>query len=244
MNSNVQQKHNLGISGRPNTSGNDGTITRFGWKAQNKSLEIFAGEAYNVESGVTNELFNTERDQTPGCQLNATPEDSTNFDQNGTAMFSDVASFARFMGMLDQPQPGQGSQSITHGSQVFAQIGCALCHAQSMQTGTSSVAALSNVQANVYSDLLLHHMGSSLADNVSQGAARGDEFRTAPLWGLGQRIFFLHDGRSSDLVDTIKQHASSGNRNYQSSEANGVVSNYNHLSSSDQQDLLNFLRSL
>jgi CxxC motif-containing protein (DUF1111 family) len=113
-----------------------------------------------------------------------------------------------------------------------------------MQTGTSSVAALSNVQANLYSDLLIHHMGPALADNVSQGAARGDEFRTAPLWGLGQRIFFLHDGRSSDLVDAIKQHASSGNRNYQSSESNGVVSNYNHLSSSDQQDLLNFLRSL
>ena len=71
-----QQKRNLGINGRPNSSGNDGTITRFGWKAQNKSMEIFSGEAYNVEVGVTNELFNTERDQTAGCQFNATPEDS------------------------------------------------------------------------------------------------------------------------------------------------------------------------
>jgi CxxC motif-containing protein (DUF1111 family) len=61
---------------------------------------------------------------------------------------------------------------------------------------------------------------------------------------LGQRIFFLHDGRTTDLVQTIQAHASSGNRTYPSSEANGVVSNYNHLSSSDQQDLLNFLRSL
>jgi CxxC motif-containing protein (DUF1111 family) len=242
--SNQQQKHNLGIAGRPNTSGNDGTITRFGWKAQNKSLEIFSGEAYNVEVGVTNELFNTERDQTPGCQFNATPEDSTNFDSDGIAMMSDIARFTMFMRFLDQPQPGQGSPSTQHGSQVFSQIGCALCHTQSLQTGQSSVAALSNIQANLYSDLLLHHMGPNLADNVGQGVAGGDEFRTAPLWGLGQRIFFLHDGRTSDLVQTIQAHSSGGNRNYPSSEANGVVSSYDHLSASDQQDLLNFLRSL
>ena len=87
------QKHNLGNRWRPNTSGNDGTITRFGWKAQNKSLEIFSGEAYNVEVGVTNELFNTERDQTPGCQFNATPEDTTNFDLDGTQLPSDIIRF-------------------------------------------------------------------------------------------------------------------------------------------------------
>jgi len=242
--SNQQQKRNLGIAGRPNTSGNDGTITRFGWKAQNKSLEIFSGEAYNVEVGVTNELFNTERDQTASCQFNATPEDATNFDSDGVEMMSDVATFTMFMRFLDQPQPGQGSPSTQHGSQLFSQIGCALCHTQSLRTGQSSVAALSNVQANLYSDLLIHHMGPNLADNVGQGAAGGDEFRTAPLWGLGQRIFFLHDGRTSDLIQTIQAHTSGGNRNYPGSEANGVVSNYNHLSASDQQDLLNFLRSL
>ena len=81
-------------------------------------------------------------------------------------------------------------------------------------------------------------MGSNLADGVSQGGAGPDEFRTAPLWGLGQRIFFLHDGRSSDLLDTIRQHASQG------SEANGVIRNFHHLSPQQQQDLLNFLRSL
>jgi CxxC motif-containing protein (DUF1111 family) len=242
--SNGQQKHNLGIGGRPNTSGNDGTITRFGWKAQNKSMEIFSGEAYNVEVGVTNELFNTERDQTSGCQFNATPEDSTNFDSDGTEFPGDVSKFAMFMKFLDQPQPGQSSPSTQHGSQLFGQLGCALCHTQAMTTGTSSVAALSNVQANLFSDLLLHHMGPALADNVRQGLAAGDEFRTAPLWGLGQRIFFLHDGRTSDLIQAIQSHASSGNRSYPSSEANAVVSNYNHLSNSDQQDLLNFLRSL
>jgi CxxC motif-containing protein (DUF1111 family) len=244
MNSNLSQKHNLGIGGAPNTSGNDGTITRFGWKAQNKSLEVFSGEAYNVEVGVTNEMFNTERDQTVGCQFNATPEDSTNFDLDGTQLPSDIIRFTTFMRFLDQPQPGPGSGSTQHGGQLFSQIGCALCHTPALTTGQSSVAALSNVQATLYSDILLHHMGPNLADNVSQGAAAGDQFRTAPLWGLGQRIFFLHDGRTSDLVQAIQFHFSNGNRQYPSSEANGVVNGYNRLAPSDQQDLLNFLRSL
>ena len=81
-------------------------------------------------------------------------------------------------------------------------------------------------------------MGTGLADGVSQGSATGREFRTAPLWGLGQRIFFLHDGRTSDLFSAIRAHASTG------SEANGVVSDFLKLSEPSKQDLLNFLRSL
>ncbi len=233
-----------GIAGSPNTSGNDGTITRFGWKAQNKSVEIFAGEAYNVEMGVTNELFPNERDDTPGCLFNGTPEDATNFDQSGTALPSDIVRFATFMRFLDQPQPGPSSSSTQNGAKVFQQIGCALCHTPSFTTGQSSFTALSNVQANLFSDILIHHMGPGLADNIVQGQAQGDEFRTAPLWGLGQRLFFLHDGRTKNLINAILYHSSNGNSQYPASEANGVVDNFNKLSSGDQQDLLNFLRSL
>jgi CxxC motif-containing protein (DUF1111 family) len=86
--------------------------------------------------------------------------------------------------------------------------------------------------------LLLHHMGSGLADGVSQGGAGPDQFRSAPLWGLGQRLFFLHDGRASDLMQAIEDHASQG------SEANVVIRNFNGLTESQKQDLLNFLRSL
>jgi CxxC motif-containing protein (DUF1111 family) len=96
---------------------------------------------------------------------------------------------------------------------------------------------------NLYSDLALHAMGPGLADR-SQAAAAGDEFRTAPLWGLGQRIFFLHDGRTTNLVTAILAHRSAASRTYQGSEANQVVDNYTQLNSSQQQDLLNFLRSL
>jgi len=134
--------------------------------------------------------------------------------------------------------PG-GAASISNGSQIFGAIGCALCHTPSLPTSRSSFTAdLSNVNANLFSDLLVHHMGTNLADGVSQGTAGPDEFRSAPLWGLGQRIFLLHDGRTTDLEDAIREHASQG------SEANGVIHNFNRLSPQQQQNLLNFLRSL
>ncbi len=234
----------VATNGFPNTSGNDGTITRFGWKAQNKSVAVFAGEAYNVEMGVTNELFPTERDETPGCLFNGTPEDLNALDENGNAQYSDIVKFTGFMRLLDPPQPAAPSVSTAHGSQVFTQTGCSLCHTASFTTGQSSIAALSNVRVNLFSDLVLHHMGPRLADNVSQGAAAGDEFRTAPLWGLGQRIFFLHDGRTADLVKAIMSHSSYGDGHYPDSEANTVIENYKRLPVQDQQDLLNFLRSL
>jgi CxxC motif-containing protein (DUF1111 family) len=81
-------------------------------------------------------------------------------------------------------------------------------------------------------------MGEKLEDGISQGMARPDEFRTAPLWGIGQRLFFLHDGRTSDLIEAIQDHASEG------SEANGVVGRFDELTGKEKQDLLNFLRSL
>jgi CxxC motif-containing protein (DUF1111 family) len=89
-----------------------------------------------------------------------------------------------------------------------------------------------------FSDWAVHTMGTGLADNVSRGNANGMQFRTAPLWGVGQRLFFLHDGRTNNLVTAITQHASSG------PEANQVIQNFNQLSQTNQQALVNFLRSL
>jgi CxxC motif-containing protein (DUF1111 family) len=227
-------------SGTPNISGNDGSITRFGWKAQNKSLLMFAGEAYNVEMGVTNELFPQERDETPACLFNPLPEDTTNFGPNATKteVPSDTEKFAFFMRMLAPPVPAPDTPSIVHGRSLFNQIGCALCHTPTLTTGTTAIVALNNQPVNLFSDLLLHHMGSGLADGIVQGGAGPDEFRTAPLWGLGQRIFFLHDGRTKDLLNAIMQHASLG------SEARPVIRNFHLLTEPDKQDILNFLRSL
>jgi CxxC motif-containing protein (DUF1111 family) len=195
--------------------------------------------------GVTNPLYRSELDASPGCVLNALPEDQTNFASNSpTAGMSDVAAFAEFMRWLAPPNappngpPGQNNASVSRGQQVFAQIGCALCHTPSLETANTTSAALANKTVQLYSDLAIHHMGAGLADGVTQGLATGDEFRTGPLWGLGQRIYFLHDGRTADLLQTIQAHASNG------SEANATVAAFGALSPQSMQDVLNFLRSL
>lgn len=252
MQVNNSTKQSLGIlgrvnsaSGRPNTSGNDGTVTRFGWKAQNKSLEMFSGEAYNVEQGVTSDLFPHERDEAPACRYNGTPESTTNWGENRPLNVpSDVVKFAAFMRMLAAPTPAPDTDSVVRGRKLFSDVGCALCHTPTLHTGKSSVAALRDKDVNLYSDLVLHGMGPGLADDVSQGNAKGDEFRTAPLWGLGKRVFFLHDGRTKDLLEAIRAHASAGSGTYPGSEANQVTARFNNLTEIDKQHVLNFLRSL
>ncbi len=298
---NAQQKRALGISGRFNRNGNDGTIARFGWKAQNKSLLLFSGEAYNVEMGITNELFQNERNSDPACQFKVTPNDSTPLVSENTASPSasfqnDIDLFAAFMRFSAPPTPASAAAtpiaqatggsnvtagqttgtatgastvvasatadvssvmnavagssaaqpsasassgaSVTRGNQVFSNVGCQACHTKTFTTEKSPLTGQSNVTIQPFSDFAVHEMGTGLADGVSQGSANGNEFRTAPLWGVGQRIFFLHDGRTKDLHEAIQQHASRG------SEANAVINNYNLLSRDDKQALINYLRSL
>jgi CxxC motif-containing protein (DUF1111 family) len=254
--SNASEKSALGIRGRPNIvlafhaisgqsnkSGNDGTVARFGWKAQNKSLLMFSGEAYNVEMGITNELFQTERDETAECQFARVPNNVTQVaERKALDAISAIEKFAFFQRFLAPPTPSRdtpgGATSIENGRSLFVSVGCALCHTPTLHTGDSSVSALRHREVNLFSDLLLHDMGEGLADGITQGQAGPREFRTAPLWGLGKRIFFLHDGRTSDLAMAIQAHRSSG------SEANAVVRNFNRLTEGEKQDILNFLRSL
>jgi len=260
-----QVGNGLGISGTFNHNGNDGTIARFGWKAQNKSLAIFAGEAYNVEMGITNELFPQERplpqeDNSgglPNSCLNlgggGYPEDATNFAvQNPSGdtfaqnaqIPSDTMQFSMFMRLLAPPIPSTtspgGATAVQSGQNLFGQIGCGICHIPTlgMTQASNMTGSLGGAPVNAYSDLEIHHMGTALNDNVSQGNAGGDQFRTAPLWGLGQRVFFLHDGRTSNLLVAIQAHASNG------SEATQVEQNFALLTPTQQQQVLDFLRSL
>jgi CxxC motif-containing protein (DUF1111 family) len=254
--------NNLGISGAFNHNGNDGTISRFGWKAQNKSLHIFSGEAYNVEMGITNLLFPQDRplpgeDQQafglPSTCLNLAgtgyPEDSSNpAATSNAAVLDDVSAFSNFMRTLAPPAPGGvvlngstvSSGTISTGASLFISTGCATCHNPTVGTTQVSnvTSSLSKAPVNAYSDIEIHHMGTGLADNVSQGGAGGDQFRTAPLWGLGQRIFLLHDGRTSNLITAIQDHAGHG------SEATIVEEQFFDLNSTQQQEILDFLRSL
>jgi CxxC motif-containing protein (DUF1111 family) len=260
----INLNNRLGISGAFNHNGNDGTISRFGWKAQNKSLHIFTGEAYNVEMGITNLLFPQDRPLPgedgggasgltgfPSTCLNLAggyPEDTNNPGQTGSAILDDVSAFANFMRGLAPPPTGSvvlngatvAASSISNGASLFSSIGCATCHNPTPGTTQKSkiTGSLGSAPVNAYSDFEIHHMGTTLTDNVAQGGAGGDQFRTAPLWGLGQRIFLLHDGRTTSLLTAIEDHDSRG------SEATTVEGNFDNLNSSQQQDLLNFLRSL
>ncbi|HEV2378828.1 MAG TPA: di-heme oxidoredictase family protein [Terriglobia bacterium] len=242
-----------GICGVPNYS-SDGSIGRFGWKAQDRSALIFAAEAYNVEEGVTTEEFPNETDETSGCLLNALSEDHV--DYNGTLpadRFSgDPDRFGNFMRMLAAPTPGPSNASTLNGAQQFHTVGCDNCHSSTgiagstfqFVTPTSYIASLSNQKVNIFSDVLIHHMGPCLADGVTQGSATGDMFRSAPLWGVGQRIFFMHDGRTTDIVQAIEDHFCNGDGTYPASEANTVIDNFNAATAKNQQDLVNFLRTL
>jgi CxxC motif-containing protein (DUF1111 family) len=250
------------LTGSANTNGNDGTITRFGWKAQNKSGLLFAGEAYNVEMGITNEIFQTEREENAACQLAPVPNniqdtDSVDADTPFEAAIGAtpaIQQFANFQRFAAPPTPvtsytgangAVSATSINRGKQKFNDLGCNLCHTPQLTTDPNAqVLALAGKPVNAFSDFAVHGMGPGLADGVAQGAAKGDEFRSAPLWGLGQRIFLLHDGRTKDLRTAIVAHKSSGNSQFPSSEANKVVDKFNLLGFTDTQDLFNFLRSL
>jgi CxxC motif-containing protein (DUF1111 family) len=251
--SNGSLKQSLGIKGRPNfhvagrtitgmtnNNGNDGTIARFGWKAQNKSLLLFSGEAYNVEMGITNELFQTEREERGSCQFAAVPNDVTNTDATTpTDVISAIEKFSIFMRFLDAPKPSPdtpgGATSIANGRQKFIDVGCVLCHTPSFTTAKSTVAALSNKPVNLFSDLLVHDMGDGLADGISQGEAGPREFRTAPLWGLRDLSTFLHDGRAASITEAVQAHDGQGRR---------ARDAFNALPPRDRSDLLQFLGSL
>jgi CxxC motif-containing protein (DUF1111 family) len=273
MNASLEAKRALGIGGHPNIVPNNGTISRFGWKAQNGSLNIFAGEAYNVEMGISNDLFPISRSEEEGCNLAYEPFDTP---RTSDDLYYDPAKimpawlmFTVFMRFVDAPQPAPLTTSAARGREIFSDVGCALCHTPSFQTrGVVNpqmpaqeigphAPALRGKTVNLYSDLLVHRMGATLADNIVQGNAGPDEFRTTPLWGLGTRLFFLHDGRTSDLRVAIEDHFSAphsdGGDNpardlqsftYGASEANRVVQRFNALAESDKQALLDFLRSL
>jgi len=235
-----------GISGRANRNGNDGTVTRFGWKAQNKSLTIFSGEAYNVEQGITNELFPDERGEggvpdPPACrQIVPGPQDRPSGGEP-----DDVNNFANFMRFLAPPEPVSAYGSVTTaqiamGFDAFKKVGCDGCHKPSMTTGNHLSEALRYKAVNLFSDLLVHDVGTG--DDIAQGLANGAQFRTAPLWGLGQRLFFMHDGSALNLVDAINAHggeAATVIRSYR-----GIGNPSNRLTATERQNLLNFLRSL
>jgi CxxC motif-containing protein (DUF1111 family) len=223
---------NQGNGGRPNYVSNPDTGTtglgRFGWKAQVATVHQFAGDAYLNELGITNPSFPHEnRPQgqpiQPGCDTVLDPEDDG----------ENVTAFTDFMRFLAPAPRGPITLQVQLGEKVFSQIGCASCHVPKMMTGRNSVAALSNKPVNLFSDLLLHDVGTG--DGIKQGLATGNDFRTAPLWGLSRRGRFMHDARSNKIEDAIQRHRA---------ESQNARDGFVGLPQSDHDALLAFLGSL
>lgn len=223
-----------GISGRANMIFNPETnrieVGKFGWKSQVSTLHFFAGDAYLNEMGITSPSFRHEnppqgRRMPIGADNVPDPED-----ENG----ADTTALTNFMKLLAPPAPRPLPPGHT-GSQVFANLQCGSCHTPLLRSGESDIASIANKDVRLYSDLLLHDMGPGLADGIVQGSATGSEFRTAPLWGLGLRRFFLHDGRANNIDQAIRLHGG---------EASAIVQQYLSLSQQQRNLLLEFLGSL
>lgn len=223
-----------GIHGVPNMVLNPETgrteVGRFGWKAHISDLHVFAGDAYLNELGITSATFPDEnlpqgKPIDPRCDLVSGIE----------ADAGDVNDITSFMRYLAPPRPGPVSPAAAQGQKLFVNVGCAACHTPSMRTGDSPIAALRNQVVNLYSDLLLHDMGEGLNDGMLMGQASGRQWRTAPLWGLAGRRFFLHDGRASTVSQAILLHGGEGA---------GAAARTRRLSPADQNALLAFLASL
>mgnify|MGYP000482218898 CR=1 FL=1 len=211
-------------------------IGRFGWKAQQATLLSFAGDAYLNEMGITSRLFPVENAPNGNAQLLAQydtvvdPEDVVD-PTTGRGDIDRVADFMRFLGAPPRLPP---TNSAAAGRSVFQNTGCAVCHVPLMITGPSKVAALNQQEVWLFSDLLLHDMGS-LGDGIAQGTADVRDMKTAPLWGLRASAPYLHDGRAATIDEAIKAH---------DGEAKASKDRYLKLNKQQVQQLIDFLMSI
>ena len=210
-------------------------VGRFGWKAQRATLLGFSADAYQSEMGITNDLFpdevapNGDRDRLITCDPVADPEDRAD-PRTGLRAIDKLANYLR---LLAAPPRGRITGKVERGEDEFRSVGCADCHVPEMMTGSSPIAALDLQSVPLYSDLLLHDIGTG--DGIVQGRAAGTELRTPPLWGLRFRRVFLHDGRAATLERAIREHAAEATQSRRDFEA---------LPEAKQSQLLAFLGSL
>lgn len=232
-----------GISGRPHwvippdfvptteIGGGPGEqLGRFGRKAAVTSLVQQTATAFQQDMGITNGFLEQEPSDTGDTVPDPEVDSAT------------VIDIVVFMRLLSPPSRGEITQEVERGEKLFSKIQCAACHVPTMQTGPSPIPALDRVDANIYSDLLLHDMGEELADNRPDGSATGREWRTAPLWGtrlvaefLGGTPFYLHDGRATTLEGAIRAHGG---------EAQNAKAAFFNLSETEQKAVIAFLESL
>lgn len=215
---------------------------RFGWKNQHASLVSFSADAYLNEMGITSPFLpneNTSNGRSVAAFDNVPdPEDDGD----------DIEIFARFMRATKAP-PRDAALAVTldaqAGENIFAQIGCNICHVSSITTSPPGTIinggafvvpdALGNKIIHPFGDFLLHDIGTGDGIVQNGGQSTRNKVRTAPLWGLRTRNRLMHDGLSLTMNDAILRHAG---------EATFVINNYRFLSTRQRNNLLTFLRSL
>jgi CxxC motif-containing protein (DUF1111 family) len=212
-------------------------VGRFGWKAEHATLLSFSADAFNNEIGITNRVFPSPHAPDGNVallaqyvSLSAGPKDVVD-PVTGEGDIDRAADFQRY---LAPPPPLPSTAQSMAGQRDFIAVGCASCHTPAMNTGPNASPALSNKTVVLYSDLLLHDMGS-LGDGIAQASASPTQMRTALLWGLHSRSLYLHDGRAATVDAAIRAH---------DGEAAASAAAYAQLPSSDQQDLVAFLNTL
>jgi CxxC motif-containing protein (DUF1111 family) len=211
-------------------------IGRFGWKAQHATLLTFSGDAYRNEMGITNDLFPDEAaydvsaDRMRLCDPIPDPEDR----REPATGRRGIDNFEVFMQLLAPVARGPIGEDERDGERVFLSVGCGSCHRPALATGSEApFAVLRNRSVPLYSDLLLHDIGTG--DGVPQASAATNEVRTPALWGVRHRRPMLHDGRAATYEDAIRAH-----RN----EADLSRRSYESLSPRDRDLLRRFLNSL
>lgn len=210
-------------------------VGRFGWKAQHPTLLAFGADAYRNEMGITNDLFRTEvaagidPAALKRCDLTPDPEDR----RDPLTGMRGIDAFEAFMRFLAPLGRGAITDKVVRGEALFHGIGCASCHVPELITGPSRNPVLDRRVVPLYSDLLLHDVGTG--DGIQQAAAAPNEIRTPALWGLRHRRPLLHDGRAATIHSAILSHAG---------EAVEVTTRYQDLAKDEQDTLLAFLDSL
>jgi len=232
-----------GISGIPNwvnvpsycqvrqgsISQNGKHIGRFGKKGAAYDLLQQTANAYNQDMGVNSEFEPIDT----YTKLQVDPEVS-----NKT-----VHDVIFYLKTLKAPiQRETNDVDVTNGKQLFISIGCEKCHRSQLQTGPSTIKALSNKTFSPYTDLLLHDMGSALDDHYTEGSAKTYEWKTPALWGLGLsqnsqggNYFLMHDGRAHSIEEAILMHGGEGEQS---------KTNFQNLSGTEKNQVLKFLKSL
>lgn len=223
-----------GISGRVARL-QDGTIGRFGWKAIMPTVKTQSAAAFFGDMGLTTSLHPNEN--CPPSQNKCASLPNGGVPEVNDERLRVTSSYVRLLGV-----PGRRiTDRVQDGKLVFNELGCSSCHTPSFRTGEALEPELSNQTIWPYSDLLLHDMGAGLADGVAEGAAKGNEWRTPPLWGLGLvkevngALHLLHDGRASSYAEAVLWHGG---------EAESAKNSFIELSKEQRRALYEFLDSL